>query len=126
MTKPRIAVIEDDADLREAICLMLHYEGYEAAGFSNAREAILRMEDGHEADVILLDLMMPVMNGWEFCEYRAGAAALARVPVIVITARQSVTPPPGVSDVLLKPFDPDALNDAITRVLTGSPLTGDR
>ena len=40
MKKARITVIEDDADLREAICLMLHYEGYEAAGFSNAREAI--------------------------------------------------------------------------------------
>ena len=126
MTKARVTVIEDDDDLREAICLMLYYDGYEASGFSNAREAIHRLEDGHHSDVILLDLMMPVMNGWEFCEYRAGATALARVPVIVITARRAVTPPPGVSDVLLKPFDADALHDVISRVLAGSPATDGR
>ena len=97
MTESRVMVIEDDADLREAICLMLHYEGYEASGFSDAREAIRRIEDGLPSDVILLDLMMPVMNGWEFCDYRAASTALARVPVIVITAR-SGTPPPGVSE----------------------------
>ena len=57
---------------------MLRYEGYEASGFSNAREAIHRLEGGHQSDVILLDLMMPVMNGWEFCDYRAEAAALAQ------------------------------------------------
>ena len=105
---------------------MLRYEGYEASGFSNAREAIHRLEGGHQSDVILLDLMMPVMNGWEFCEYRAEAAALARVPVIVITARRAVTPPLGVSDVLLKPFDADELYDAIDKVLAGSPVTDGR
>ena len=120
MTKARVTVIEDDTDLREAICVMLRYEGYEASGFSNAREAIHRLEGGHQSDVILLDLMMPVMNGWEFCEYRAESATLARVPVIVVTARQSATPPIGVSDVLLKPFDPDGLQDAIGRALSGS------
>ncbi len=126
MTKARVMVIEDDTDLREAICLMLHYEGYEASGCPNGREAIHRLEDGHQSDVILLDLMMPVMNGWEFCEYRAGAPALARVPVIVITARRGVTPPLGVSDVLLKPFDADELYDAIGRVLPGSPVSDGR
>ena len=70
--------------------------------------------------------MMPVMNGWEFCEYRAATTALARVPVIVITARRSVTPPPGVSDMLLKPFDADELYGAITRVLAASPVTDGR
>jgi two-component system chemotaxis response regulator CheY len=126
MTKARITVIEDDADLREAICLMLQYEGYEAAGFSNAREAIRRLEEGHPSDLILLDLMMPVMNGWEFCDYRAATTALAQVPVIVITARRSVTPPPGVSGMLLKPFDADELHGAIARVLAGSPVVDGR
>jgi CheY-like chemotaxis protein len=121
-----VTVIEEDADLREAICLMLYYEGYEASGFSNAREASHRLEDGHQSDVILLDLMMPVMNGWEFCEYRAEAPALARLPVIVITARRAETPPPGVSDVLLKPFDADELYGAISRVLAGSSMADGR
>ena len=60
---------------------------------------------------------MPRMNGWEFCTYRAQSAALTQVPVIVITARQSSQPPTGVSEILLKPFDPQVLQEAITRAL---------
>jgi two-component system, chemotaxis family, chemotaxis protein CheY len=116
--KARIVVIEDDADLREAICLMLRYDGYEVFGFSNGKEAIRRIEDGLPVDVILLDLMMPIMTGWEFCEYRAGSTKLASVPVIIVTARQVVAPPIGVKDVLLKPFGPDELQDALARALT--------
>ena len=116
----RIAVIEDDGDLREAICLMLRFEGHEVSGFSNAKEAIRQIEGGLAVDVILLDLMMPIMTGWEFCEYRAGSSILAKVPVIIITARQGVMLPDGVSDVLLKPFDPDVLQNAIVKVANGS------
>jgi CheY-like chemotaxis protein len=116
--KARIAVIEDDVDLRTAIRVMLDYEGYEVYDTGNASDAILRIESGLPVDVILLDLMMPIMNGWEFCERRATSPALASIPVIVITARQSVTPPSGISDILLKPFDPDNLAAAIARALT--------
>ena len=113
----RIVVIDDDADLRKALCWMLRLEGFEVSGFSDATEAISRIESGLPADVILLDLMMPRMNGWEFCTYRAQSAVLTQVPVIVITARQSSMPPAGVSEILLKPFDPQVLQDAIARAL---------
>ena len=113
----RIVVIDDDADLRKALCWMLRLEGFEVSGFSDAEEAITRLEGGLPADVILLDLMMPRMNGWEFCTYRAQSAVLTQVPVIVITARQSSMPPAGVSEILLKPFDPQVLQEAIARAL---------
>ena len=71
MTGVRVVVIEDDADLREAICMMLRDEGFEPAGFSGGREAIRQIEGGLAADIILLDLMMPIMSGWEFCTHRA-------------------------------------------------------
>jgi len=112
-----IVVIDDDADLRKALCWMLRLEGFEVSGFSDAAEAISRIEGGLPADVILLDLMMPRMNGWEFCTYRAQSAVLTQVPVIVITARQSSMPPAGVSEILLKPFDPQVLQEAIARAL---------
>jgi CheY-like chemotaxis protein len=123
MTKSRIAVIEDDGDLREAISLMLHYEGHQVSEFSNARDAIQHLENGLSVDAILLDLMMPIMTGWEFCEYRAQSPALSKIPVIIITARRAVTPPVGVSDVLLKPFDGDDLQRAIAKVVAGSSVT---
>src|SRR5687767_3149782 len=98
----RLVVIDDDADLRKALCWLLRLDGFEVSDFADAREAIDRIEAGLSADAILLDLMMPGMNGWEFCKYRATSAALARVPVIVITARRAIHPPDGVTEILLK------------------------
>ena len=117
MTQTHLAVIDDDADLRKAMCWMLRLDGFEVSDFADAREAISRIEAGLRVDVILLDLMMPDMNGWEFCKYRASSPALQKVPVIVVTARRAVEPPAGVSEILLKPFDPQTLNDAIARAL---------
>jgi len=113
----RIVVIDDDADLRKALGWMLRLDGFEVSEFSDATEAISRIEGGLPADLILLDLMMPRMNGWEFCTYRAQSSVLTKVPVIVITARQSIVPPTGVSEILLKPFDPQLLQAAIARAL---------
>jgi DNA-binding response OmpR family regulator len=118
MTQTHLAVIDDDADLRKAMCWMLRLDGFEVSDFADAREAISQIEAGLRVDVILLDLMMPDMNGWEFCKYRASSAALQEVPVIVITARRSIEAPAGASEILLKPFEPQVLNDAIARVLT--------
>ena len=127
MMKTRIAVIDDDADLRKALCWMLRVEGFEVSGFPDAREAISQIEGGLPVDLILLDLMMPHMNGWEFCEYRAQSPSLKQVPVIVITARQSIVPPTDVSEILLKPFDPQVLLDAIGRVRpNGSDATTEK
>jgi len=117
MMQTRLAVIDDDADLRKAMCWMLRLDGFDVSDFSDARAAISQIEAGLPVDVILLDLMMPDMNGWEFCKYRASSPALQKVPVIVVTARRSVEPPDGVSEILLKPFDPEALHDAIARAL---------
>ena len=117
--KKRVLVVDDDPDIRETVRLVLEDEGYavEEAGDGAAALALLRAAPSRP-DVILLDLMMPIMNGWQFCQYRATSAALQRVPVVLITARHGVAPPAGVSEVLLKPFDLDALSAVITRALT--------
>ena len=77
MTKPRLVVIDDDNDLREALCDTLSADGFDVSGFSDATEAVRRIESGLPADLILLDLMMPIMNGWQFCQYRATSAGVA-------------------------------------------------
>jgi CheY-like chemotaxis protein len=124
MIGTRIAVIDDDDDLRGALCRLLRIDGYDVFGFSDASEAIRQIEGGLSVNVILLDLMMPGMNGWEFCERRATSPVLARVPVIVITARQQVVPPVGVREMLSKPFEPVILQEAIARALA-SPEAAD-
>lgn len=125
MTNARIFVIDDDEDLRETIGLMLGDEGFEVFAFASAREAIRRIEGGQPADVILLDLMMPDMNGWEFCQHRVTSAVLAKVPVIVITARRSFAPPLGISDIVHKPFGPDDLLQSIARSMAESAVAND-
>ena len=117
MTKPRVAVIEDDDDLRRVIAMLLSGEGYEVSAFASARDGLLAIENGQPTDLIVLDLMMPDMTGWEFCEHRAGSATLAKVPVLVVTARRDTAGLTGVTEVLLKPFDAVDLLAAIARTM---------
>ena len=78
-----ILVVDDDPDLREFLRLMLTSMGFEVTSAANGREA-LDVMDGHDPDLILLDMKMPVMNGWEFC--RALERRDARPPIVVLTA----------------------------------------
>ena len=78
-----ILVVDDDPDLREFLRLVLTSMGFEVTGAANGQEALDVME-GHDPDLILLDMKMPVMNGWEFC--RALEGRESRPPIIVLTA----------------------------------------
>jgi CheY-like chemotaxis protein len=78
-----ILVVDDDPDLREFLRLMLTSMGFEVTSAANGREALEDME-GHDPDLILLDMKMPVMDGWEFC--RALEGRDARPPIVVLTA----------------------------------------
>ena len=78
-----ILVVDDDPDLREFLRLVLTSMGFEVTGAANGQEALDVME-GHDPDLILLDMKMPVMNGWEFC--RALESRDARPPIVVLTA----------------------------------------
>ena len=81
-----VLIVEDDADLREMMAQLLTLEGFQAATVSNGREALEYLEDRHTPEVILLDLMMPVMDGWEFRRRQREDPDLWKVPVIVLSA----------------------------------------
>ncbi len=107
-----ILVVDDDPDIREALSGVLELEGYEVSAFGDAREALAWLEAGHVPVVVLLDLMMPGMNGWQFLAALDERPALGRLPVIVLTgARES----DGlhVSALLKKPVDLDVLLDSV-------------
>lgn len=78
-----ILVVDDDSDLREFLRLRLTSMGFEVTSAANGQEALDVME-GHDPDLILLDMKMPVMNGWEFCRTLEGRDA--RPPIVVLTA----------------------------------------
>jgi CheY-like chemotaxis protein len=110
-----ILVVDDDPDLREFLRLTLTSMGFEVTSAANGREALDVLE-GYDPDLILLDMKMPVMDGWEFC--RALERRDARPPIVVLTA----APDPACRAAeahadgwLGKPFEYEDLEMAVRR-----------
>ncbi len=110
-----VLVVEDDVDCLDALVDVLSYDGYRVQTACHGLDAMQKLEAGPRPDVILVDLMMPVMNGWQFREAQLADAELASMPVIVITAGR----PERTIDarkILKKPFDVEELLLAIAAV----------
>ncbi len=86
-----VLVIDDDADIRGALVGVLEEQGYHAISASNGLEAleVLRILPTPPS-VILLDLMMPVMDGWQFCAEQRQDPLLSKIPVVVVSAHGNV------------------------------------
>jgi two-component system chemotaxis response regulator CheY len=82
-----ILLAEDDQPLREAMTELLHDAGYSVEAVSNGRDALEWLQDSPTPPkLILLDLMMPIMDGWQFLEAQQKAASTAAIPVVVLSA----------------------------------------
>lgn len=118
MSTHRILVVDDDADIRESLIDIIQDRGYEAVGAVHGRDALDRLHaDEQRPCVILLDLMMPVMDGWQFRAAQRADPELAGIPVVVISAyrhRPSVTEL-DAAEYLNKPVQVDSLLDVIRR-----------
>jgi CheY-like chemotaxis protein len=112
-----LLIVDDDPDIRDALQLYLAGEGYTTEGVANGREALDYLRGGiAPPSLILLDLKMPVMDGWQFLRERAADPAVADIPVVVVTAEKATDPAGlGVADVLYKPVDVDTLLDKVGR-----------
>jgi CheY-like chemotaxis protein len=111
-----VLIIEDDADLRDMMAQLLRLEGVTAVTAANGREALDYLRGHPPPNVILLDLMMPVMDGWEFRREQERDPALADVPVIVLSALDEARAEDiAASDFLKKPLDFDRLLELIRR-----------
>lgn len=81
-----ILVVDDDTDLRAMVVELLELEGYRAIAASHGQEALDLLRQGIRPGLILLDMMMPVMDGWRFRAEQKKDPNLARIPVVVCTA----------------------------------------
>ena len=111
-----ILIVEDDADLREMMAQLLLLEGFNAQTVANGREALDYLRATERPELILLDLMMPVMDGWEFRREQQRDPKLAGVPVIVLSALdQTRVGDIGAAAFLKKPLDFDRLLELVRR-----------
>jgi CheY-like chemotaxis protein len=81
-----ILLIEDEVDVRQAIAELLVEHGYEVLAAANGREAIAVLDSGCRPSLILLDLMMPILNGWNVLDVLAGAGDLSAIPLVIMSA----------------------------------------
>ena len=109
----RVLVVEDEPDVAELIRFNLHKEGYEVTVLGNGADAIRHARDG-KPDVILLDIMVPQLNGWEICRRIKQDPDTRRIPVIMVTGRVDEGDKVlgfelGADDYVTKPFSPREL-----------------
>jgi CheY-like chemotaxis protein len=117
-----VMVVEDDGCIREMLIEILGGEGLVAVGARNGAEALERLRrERLRPALILLDLMMPVMDGWQFRVEQLGDPSLARIPVVVMSASDDDREVPADGRVR-KPFDIDTLLRVVSRFT--APLCG--
>lgn len=113
-----ILVVEDDKALRGALSEALEDEGYSVRKASNGREALQDLTaEGPSPQLILLDLVMPQMNGWQFLLERKRDLRLSRIPVLVMTSLWDAHLP-GRTRVLHKPFQPLELFRSVRQAIS--------
>lgn len=119
MNTPVILLVDDDADLRQCLVDVLEDAGYQVKTASSGREA-LRLLDGADLPrLILLDLMMPDLNGWQFYEQKQKVERLAEIPVLVVTASRALGASFPGSEVLLKPFSIETVVERVQHLVGG-------
>src|SRR5262249_61304881 len=112
MLSPTVLVVDDDAEIRQALAELLEDEEYAVLLAANGKEALDLIGRGMRPDVILLDVMMPVMDGWHFLSARLRHPDLVEVPIIIISAGQEAEREAhkvGVFEVAKKPLHVDDL-----------------
>ncbi|UJR80036.1 response regulator [Sandaracinus amylolyticus] len=119
-----IMVVEDDADVRETMVQVLESEGFSVHAARDGREALDALRAGLRPRLILLDLMMPVMNGWQFREEVERERELASIPVVLVSALDPGTERTAslaAAGFLHKPFELDELLEVVQRASPSAP-----
>lgn len=117
---PLILIVEDDDCIRDLIADVLGDRGYRVMRAGNGAEA-LKALDRARPDVMVLDLLMPVMHGWAFMESYAELTGGDPIPIVVVSVNPALPRSftrLGVKEVVSKPFDVDALASAVETALT--------
>lgn len=110
-----ILLVEDDDDIRSTLQEVLELEGYSVVPAAHGQEAFDRLDEIERPCLILLDLMMPVMNGWEFLEQQKKHAKFSSIPVLVVSAAGEKARTAPAQGFVKKPIEVDGLLELIKK-----------
>ena len=120
-----VMVVEDDPMIRSSLVELLEAEGYQVVGVENGQAAMNHLKSGQALpSVILLDVMMPIMDGWQFRTQQLSDVKISKIPVIVVTADGNARDKAVVMNAqgwINKPFKIDEILDAVAKYKIKSP-----
>lgn len=105
----KVLIVEDDRCIRESLCELFTDEGFNVSTAEHGGQALKLLRSGLRPGVVLLDLMMPIMDGWEFLEVLRADDSFQLLPVIVVSAARDKGMPSGATACLNKPVSLDVL-----------------
>ena len=123
-----ILIVEDDRDVAQSVAEVLGISGYCTAIAANGREALDHLRKNDLPDLILLDMMMPVMDGWQFRQEQRTLPAVASIPVVIVTADGDARAKAVLiqaAGYVVKPVTIDSLLDEVERVCGVPDISSD-
>ncbi len=108
-----VLIVDDDPDIRETLREVLEAEGFQSVCAADGGEAMEALRRGLRPSLVVLDLMMPAMSGWELLAAARAERLLAEVPVAVVSASGGRTLPEGAQYFVRKPIDLDLLLELV-------------
>lgn len=121
MSDPLILVAEDERDIRELIVFSLQLNGFNVVEVPNGKEAVDKAQE-IKPDIILMDVRMPIMTGYEACKVLKAEEKTKEIPIVFLSAKGqeaevSTGLELGAEEYFLKPFAPDELIDRVNKIL---------
>ncbi len=120
VTNKKILLVEDDVDIQYLMKQLLESEGYDVNCAANGKEALEKLRDNsYDPNLIILDLLMPIMDGYQFCQEQIKDDRLAQIPLIVMSAERDIR---GIktairaTDYIKKPLDIDTLLTSVEKI----------
>ena len=120
----KILIVDDDQENREIVRVRLELAGYQVDEATNGEEALAYVQNT-PPDLIILDVMMPKMDGWNVCRTLKGNALTRKIPIVMLTAcskqiEEMRSYESGADDFLTKPWDPENLKQVVEKWLTAT------
>ena len=121
-----VLLLEDDADVRDSLQDILEDEGFDVIPAANGKQAMdfLTLNEPAGADLVILDLLMPMVSGWEVLERMTGDAKLSDIPVLVLSAA-AAPKPDRAQGFVRKPFSLEAFVTKVHGVVDGPRRAAD-